>query len=301
MARYQGNNAGVSCVYSSLAIPVYLTASSFRYQPTQSHALATPVAKFHQPQAFVPSSARRNEDIVNHRYNQNQTQIQNHHQNQNQPQYRLVTPDNPPTERRQPREQPEMQMAPDRYSHPNGTREGGQVPQMRRQPSISPDQRALITGIPARQPHSARQPLTAMNGDPNHNVSMRTPAVGNSKAHTEMRALNDSGFGMKAPMSLKKAPSNQPQRQSHAQQGPNQDMDRRGIEARSRVVPRLPTDTSGSYGDRLMALQSRVPQGRLQNGESSIRSEYQHEEMPFLTDCDFFTPPVGNVQPRMSM
>jgi hypothetical protein len=165
----------------------------------------------------------------------------------------------------------DMQVVQARYSYPNGTGNSGQLPQRRRQPSISPEQQALITGIPTRHGHSTRQPLAAMNGEANRSISIRTPVLGNSKSHTEMRALNDSGFGMKAPMSLKKTPANQPQHASHVQAAGIQSMERRAPENR----PRVPAENGGNYGDRLMALQGRAPQGRSVHGESSLRSELQ--------------------------
>lgn len=246
------------------------------------------MGKSQQPQAFVPSSARRTEDATIHRYDQNPppNQVQRRHQPQNQHQrqdqlqnqlqnqninqaYRNVTPDDPVTERRQQRGSAETQVIQDRYSYPNGTVHDLRLQQTSRQPSISPEQRALITGIPTRQGHSSRQPLAQMNGETNQTISIRTPLLGNSKSHTEMRALNDSGFGMKAPMSLKKTPANQPQRASHMQAAGNLNMENRGPENR----PRVPKENGGNYGDRLMALQGRVPQGGSSNGESSLRSE----------------------------
>lgn len=93
----------------------------------------------------------------------------------------------------------------------------------------------------------------------------------NSKSHTEMRALNDSGFGMKAPVQQQKMPANHPQRQMHPLSVETRPTDRRRQETTSRV----PTGNSGNYGDRLMAMQGRLPQGsRAQaNGEKSLRSE----------------------------
>jgi hypothetical protein len=92
----------------------------------------------------------------------------------------------------------------------------------------------------------------------------------NLKSATEMRALNDSGFGMKAPVQQKMSAG--PQRQMHALPAEGRNMDRRAQEP----VSRVPTGNSGNYGDRLMAMQARMPQGnRAQpNGEKSLRSEY---------------------------
>ncbi|KAJ9110973.1 hypothetical protein QFC20_002740 [Naganishia adeliensis] len=278
MARYQGNNAALD---GPKTLPFIDT---IRYPPQNQ------VQQRHQPQ---------NQHQPQH---QRQNQLQNQLQNQNINQaYRNVTPDDPVTERRQQRGSAETQVIQGRYSYPNGTVHDGRLQQTSRQPSISPEQRALITGMPTPQRHSSRQPLAAMTGEANQNVSIRTPMLGNSKSHTEMRALNDSGFGMKAPMSLKKTPGNQPQRASHMQAAGNQNLERRGPENR----PRVPTENGGNYGDRLMALQGRVPQGRSSNGESSLRSELPEAiesiDGMFGCSCILVNASTGNVQPRMSM
>lgn len=244
----------------------------------------------HQPQP-QPQIQYQNQ----HQY-QRQTQVQNQDPDQNQAQYRDVTPDNPAIDRGQQRRSAELQGLHDRYSYPKTTGRDDHPQQARRQPSISPEQRALITGIPIRNGHSARQPLAAMNGDANQNISVRTPLLVNGKSSTEMRAMNDSGFGMKATVSSKKTPANHPQSSSHMQAARNPSTEGRGPENR----PRVPMDNGGNYGDRVMALQGRVQQGR-PNGESGLRSELQDPPRTCLKLIILANAFTGNVQPRISM
>ena len=242
----------------------------FSSQPTPSRPVFTPSAKAHQPHVFVPGSAQRSD------HGQYLHQLQD----QARSDHRKVTPENYLAQHKKHQMQEMQRVLPeqlilDRHSYSDTTRpehqkQQQQQPQTHRRPSISPEQRALLTGIPAKQTHSVRQPLISMNGNAGHNYIERTP-VTQSKSHTELRALNDSGFGMKAPLQQQKMPGDHAQRQMHPLSVENRPPERRAQATSSR----LSAGNNGNYGDRLMALQGRIAQGgRTQaNGEKTLRSE----------------------------
>ncbi|GHJ86919.1 hypothetical protein NliqN6_3321 [Naganishia liquefaciens] len=240
ITRYQGHNPG----------------------PARSRPIATPNVKSHQPHAFVPGSAQKSD----HGQYLHQFQSQTHRD------YHKVTPEDSSAHHHI---QEIQRGSPgglilDRYSYSNAN--GPEEPHQQQQqahpykrPFISPEPRALLTNIPATQIHSARQPLASMSGNTRHNYSEKSPAAQQGKSHTELRALNDSGFGMKAPLQQLNNPVNHAQRQMHS------------LSANSRQTERIIAANSGNYGDRLMAMQARLPQGGRgpANGEKSLRKIVQ--------------------------
>ncbi|KAJ9096411.1 hypothetical protein QFC21_005233 [Naganishia friedmannii] len=220
--------------------------------PAQSPMLTTPVTKqpqSHQPQAFIPASARRNEtpgglfDLGQRRSSERQQQQHGAYEAQ-----RKADAYNYQENHREPHRENQNVMDANQMNP-------------RRHPAISPDQQALLTGVlNNRHSYSARQPLGMSNINSNNGGEARTPMLNNVKSHTDIRALNDSGFGMKPPVANAKAVV-----EKHRYQQQPQDNQPRAENRSAQITNSNMQDKNrnGTYPDRVMALQA---QGRMLGG-----------------------------------
>ncbi|KAJ9114309.1 hypothetical protein QFC22_005761 [Naganishia vaughanmartiniae] len=249
--------------------------------PAQSPILTTPATKApqsHQPQAFIPASARRNEtpaglfDLDQRRSSERQQQYQQQLQ----------------------REAYEAERKADAHTyhedhqeHHRQSRQGNHrgIPQenqnvmrnnqtsSRRHPAISPDQQALLTGVMNRHSYSSRQPLGISTINSNSGPDARTPMLNNVKSHTDIRALNDSGFGMKPPVANVKAVV---EKHRYQQQPPETRLRADNQSAQIMTNNMQDRGRTSSYADRIMALPGRgLAAGQQQGGGagSMLRKE----------------------------
>jgi hypothetical protein len=248
--------------------------------------MLTPAAKqpqTHQPQAFIPASARRNETPTG-LFDLGQRRSSERQQQQQQQQHGAY----------------EAQRKAEAYSYQDdyqgnhranhleehqGNHRGNlqqnqiamginQTNSLRRHPAISPDQQALLTGVVNRHSYSSRQPLGMSTSNSNIGGESRAPLLNNAKSYTDIRALNDSGFGMKVPVANLKAvvENHRYQQQPTANR---QRADNRNAQIMNSNIQ--DKNRTGSYADRVMALQGRVPTGGQQQvgggAGSMLRSE----------------------------
>ncbi|KAJ9106727.1 hypothetical protein QFC19_003039 [Naganishia cerealis] len=248
----QHSMANIAHAPRSLRVQSY-GPEGFSAQPP---ILTTPASRSHQshqPQAFIPTSARKNETPVN---------LFNLHRNRS-------------SEDLQQHEAHQAQRKADAYPYQgNHTATSTNQAQSRRHPTISPEQQALLAGVVTRHSYTSRQPLgTLSNNSNNGGGDARIPMLNMGKPHAEMRALNDSGFGMKPPMIHAKVVSDKQQRYQQLQVNRPR-AENQGAENMSRMPDKSGT---GSYADRVMALQGRVLRGGQQQGgvDNALRRNAQ--------------------------